>query len=133
MLLLAQDEEQNGARMTDTQVRDEAMTLFLAGHETTANALTWTWHLLAQHPDVERRLHEELDTVIGDRLPRADDAASLPYTRRVLAEVDALLSAGVGHRPARDRGRRDRRLHDSARHRRPPVAVPAAPRRAVLS
>ena len=63
------DEEANGARMTDTQVRDEAMTLFLAGHETTANALTWTWHLLAQHPDVERRLHEEIDAVLGDRMP----------------------------------------------------------------
>jgi cytochrome P450 len=104
MLLLAQDEEQNGARMTDTQVRDEAMTLFLAGHETTANALTWTWHLLAQHPDVERRLHEELDTVVGDRLPRADDAASLPYTRRVLSEVMRCYPPawGIGRRAIED-------------------------------
>ena len=85
MLLLARDEE-NGARLTDTQVRDEAMTLFIAGHETTSNALTWTWHLLSQHPDVERRLHEEIDAVLADRVARADDAANLPYTRMVLAE-----------------------------------------------
>ena len=58
MLLLAQDEE-GGGGMSDRQVRDEAMTLFLAGHETTANALSWTWYLLAQHPDVEQRLHDE--------------------------------------------------------------------------
>src|SRR2546423_12097175 len=83
MLLLARDEE-NGAHLTDTQGRDEAMTLFLAGHETTSNALTWTWHLLSQHPDVERRLHEEIDAVLADRVARADDAANLPYTRMVL-------------------------------------------------
>jgi len=69
MLLLAQD-EQGGGGMTDRQVRDEAMTLFLAGHETTANALSWTWYLLAQHPEVERRLHEGNDA----------------YARMVLAE-----------------------------------------------
>jgi cytochrome P450 len=104
MLLLAKDDEQNGARMTDTQVRDEAMTLFLAGHETTANALTWAWHLLAQHPQVERRLHEELDAVVGDRLPRADDAANLPYTRRVLAEVMRCYPPawGIGRRAIED-------------------------------
>ena len=67
MLLLARDDEHHGAPLTDTQVRDEALTLFLAGHETTANALTWSWYLLAQHPDVERRLHQEIDTVLGDR------------------------------------------------------------------
>ena len=61
MLLLARDEEADGGRMSDAQVRDEALTIFLAGHETTANALAWTWHLLAQHPAVERRLHEEID------------------------------------------------------------------------
>ena len=58
MLLLAQDEE-GGGRMTDEQVRDEVMTLFLAGHETTANALSWSWYLLAKHPEIERRFHEE--------------------------------------------------------------------------
>src|SRR5574338_564275 len=72
--------------MTDLQLRDEAMTIFLAGHETTANALTWTWYLLSQHPDVEKRLHAEIDTALGGRLPGADDLADLPYTRMVLAE-----------------------------------------------
>jgi cytochrome P450 len=62
------------------------MTIFLAGHETTANALTWTWYLLSQHPDVERRLHAEIDGALGGRLPTADDLAALPYTRLVLAE-----------------------------------------------
>lgn len=78
MLLLAQDEE-GGGGMSDRQVRDEAMTLFLAGHETTANALSWTWYLLSQDPDVERRLHEEVDSA-----PTAYD--QLPFTRMVLAE-----------------------------------------------
>jgi cytochrome P450 len=58
MLLMAQDDEQGGRGMSDTQVRDEAMTIFLAGHETTANALSWTWYLLGQTPDAEARLHE---------------------------------------------------------------------------
>ncbi|MEO8579950.1 MAG: cytochrome P450 [Gemmatimonadales bacterium] len=85
MLLLAQDAEGDGGGMTDTQVRDEAMTIFLAGHETTANALSWTWYLLSQHPDVEVRFHSEIDA-LGDRLLRPDDLASLPYTRMILAE-----------------------------------------------
>jgi cytochrome P450 len=86
MLLLAQDEEGDGTGMTDAQLRDEAMTLFVAGHETTANALTWTWYLLSQHPDVEARLHDEIDTVLTGSLPTADDVARLSYTRMVLAE-----------------------------------------------
>jgi len=104
MLLLARDEEESGSRLSDRQVRDEAMTLFLAGHETTANALTWTWHLLAQHPEAERRLHQELDAVIGDRLPRAEDAGQLPYTRQVLAESMRCYPPawGVGRRAMED-------------------------------
>ena len=86
MLLLAQDTEGDGGGMTDLQLRDEAMTIFLAGHETTANALTWTWYLLSQHPEVESRLHAEIDAALGERLPTADDLSSLPYTRLVLAE-----------------------------------------------
>ncbi|HEX9248982.1 MAG TPA: cytochrome P450, partial [Gemmatimonadaceae bacterium] len=85
MLLLAQDTEGDGGRMTDTQIRDEAMTIFLAGHETTANALSWTWYLLSQHPDIEARFHREIDS-LGDRLPQPDDLANLPYTRMILAE-----------------------------------------------
>lgn len=85
MLLLAQDEEEGGG-MTDEQVRDEALTIFLAGHETTANALTWTWYLLSEHPEVEAKLHEELDRVLESRLPVFDDVAKLKYTEMILAE-----------------------------------------------
>lgn len=86
MLLLAQDEEGDGGSMTDVQLRDEAMTLFVAGHETTANALTWTWYLLSQHPEVEAKLHEEVDAVLAGKLPTADDVARLRYTEMVFAE-----------------------------------------------
>jgi cytochrome P450 len=72
--------------MSDEQLRDEAMTILLAGHETTANALAWTWYLLAQHPEVEARLHAEVDAVLGDRLPVRDDVDRLPFTRQVIAE-----------------------------------------------
>lgn len=87
MLLLAQDDEGDGAGMSDEQLRDEAMTLFLAGHETTSNALTWAWMLLAQHSEVERRLHAELDAALAGRTPGADDVARLPYTEMVLTEA----------------------------------------------
>ena len=88
MLLAARDEESaDGAGMTDVQVRDEALTLFLAGHETTANALTWTWILLARHPEVEAALHAEVDAVLGDRAATAADLPRLPYARAVLAEA----------------------------------------------
>jgi cytochrome P450 len=86
MLLMAQDDEDRGRGMTDLQVRDEAMTIFLAGHETTANALTWTWYLLSQAPEVERRLHEEVDAVLGGRLPSVADVERLPYVTRVVTE-----------------------------------------------
>jgi cytochrome P450 len=83
-LLAAQDDD--GARMSDGQLRDEAMTLFLAGHETTALALAHTLYLLGTHPEVAERLRAELDAVLGDRLPTADDARALPVTERVLKE-----------------------------------------------
>lgn len=86
MLLMAQDELGDGSGMTDEQVRDEAMTIFLAGHETTANALTWTWYLLSQNEYVERKLHTELAAVLAGRTPTDADVANLPYTRQVLAE-----------------------------------------------
>lgn len=86
MLLLAQDLEGDGGRMTDVQLRDEALTIFLAGHETTANALTWTWYLLSQNPDAEATLHTEIDEVLGSRLPTVADIPSLKYTEMVLAE-----------------------------------------------
>jgi len=87
MLLQAQDVEGDGGTMTDLQLRDEAMTIFLAGHETTANALTWTWYLLSEHPDVEAKLHAELDAVLGGRLPTVEDVAQLRYAEMVLTEV----------------------------------------------
>jgi cytochrome P450 len=86
LLLLAADTEGDGGGMTDAEVRDEAITLFLAGHETTANALTWTWYLLSQNPEAEARLHAEVDAALADRVPGADDLARLPYTEMVLAE-----------------------------------------------
>ena len=87
MLLLAQDEEKNEEGMTDEQVRDETLTLFLAGHETTANALTWTWYLLSQHPDIERRLHAEIDSVLDGRAPELADVPELRYAEMILAEA----------------------------------------------
>jgi cytochrome P450 len=84
MLLEAQDPE-TGYRLSDEQVRDEAMTLFLAGHETTANAMTWTWYLLGKHPAVEARMHAEVDACPDEGDPFALLQA-LDYTRRVLRE-----------------------------------------------
>jgi len=86
MLLAAQDEDDGGA-MTDTQVRDEAMTIFLAGHETTANALMWTWYLLSGAPEVEAKLHAEVDGVLQGRLPAMGDLASLHYVERIVSEA----------------------------------------------
>ncbi len=86
MLLGAQDIEGASGGMSDRQLRDEVITLFLAGHETTANALAWTWVLLARHSDAERHLHAEVDMVLGDRTPSAADVSHLPYTRAVVAE-----------------------------------------------
>jgi len=108
MLLAARDEE-DGGTMTDEQIRDEALTLFLAGHETTSNALTFTWYLLSRNPDKAKKLHDELDRVLTQggnqggsdgvsdpkseaqnpkwtRLPTMDDLPNLKYTEAVLAE-----------------------------------------------
>ena len=86
MLLLARDEE-TGKGMNDQQVRDEVMTLLLGGHETTSAALTWTWYLLSQHSEVEQRLHDEVDHVLGGQLPTVDRLGDLPYTRNVIQEA----------------------------------------------
>ncbi len=86
ILLQARDEEGDGGRMTDDQLRDEVMTLLLAGHDTTANALSWTWYLLATHPAVAERLAAEVRTVLGDRPPTAADLPALPFTERVVWE-----------------------------------------------
>src|SRR5437879_848890 len=94
MLLHAQDED--GTRMTDTQLRDETITLFLAGHETTASSLSWTWWLLAQNPAAEAKLHAELDEVLVGRAPSIDDLARLPYTANVITESMRLYPPAWG-------------------------------------
>jgi cytochrome P450 len=94
MLLAARDED--GSHMNDRQLRDEAMTIFLAGHETTANALTWTWLLLAQNPRVERKLHAELAEVLGGRAPVLDDLQSLHYAGHVITESMRLYPPAWG-------------------------------------
>ncbi|NOK61968.1 MAG: Cytochrome P450 [Chloroflexi bacterium AL-W] len=84
MLMEARDED--GTGMTDQQLRDEVKTLFLAGHETTSNTLTWTFHLLMQHPDIVQKLEAEVDQVLGDRTVTLADLEQLTYTRHVLDE-----------------------------------------------
>lgn len=87
MLLAAEDADNPQKRLTDTEIRDQAMTLFLAGHETTANALAWTWHLLTQHEEVRLKMKAEIDAVLGpDRLPGLEDTTKLPYTTAVFSE-----------------------------------------------
>jgi cytochrome P450 len=87
MLLAARDNEGDGGGMSDQQLRDEVITIMLAGHETTAMLLTWTWYLLSQYVAVEANLHMELDSVLAGRLPTVADIPRLPYTRMVLAEA----------------------------------------------
>ena len=87
MLLQARDEEGDGGGMNDEQARDEALTILLAGHETMATSLTWTWYLLSQYPEAEAKLHAELDTVLAGKLPSINDVAHLRYTRMVFAEA----------------------------------------------
>lgn len=85
-MLLRACNEDDGTFMNDAQLRDEVMTLILAGHETTANALAWTWYLLAKHPDVYARLREEVDRVLSGRTPAFADLPNLPYVLQVLKE-----------------------------------------------
>jgi cytochrome P450 len=102
MLLAARDE--SGAPMSDDQVRDEAMGIFLAGHETTANALAWTWLLLAEHPAIQAMMHDELARVLGDRDPVAGDVPALAFTRDVVAEGMRLYPPiwAIGRRAVRE-------------------------------
>jgi len=99
MLLQAHDDD--GSQMTDSQLRDEVMTLFLAGHETTALALSWGWYLLATNPEVERRFHAELDEVLAGRLPEVSDLVRLRYTEMIVKETLRLYppAYAVGREP----------------------------------
>ena len=89
-MLLAARDEATGRGMTDKQLRDEVLTIFLAGHETTALNLSWTWHLLAGHPDVEEKLHEELRETLGGRAPGMGDLSALRYADAVVKESTRL-------------------------------------------
>ena len=104
MLLTAQDDEGDGGGMTDLQLRDEVITIFLAGHETTANTLTWTWHLLSEHPEIESRLHHELDHELAGRLPTVEDLPHLRYTEMVITEALRLYPPAwiMGRRALKD-------------------------------
>ncbi|MES2393387.1 MAG: cytochrome P450, partial [Acidobacteriota bacterium] len=86
MLVASRDVEEDGSGMSDTQVRDEALTIFLAGYETVANALTWTWYLLSQNPDAAAKMYAEVAEVLGGRDATVDDYARLKYTEMVFAE-----------------------------------------------
>ena len=95
-MLLAARDEQTGEGMSHQQVRDEVLTLMLAGHETTAATLCWIWYLLSQHPEVERRLHTELETVLSGRVPTVSDLDALPYTRMIIQEALRLYPPAFG-------------------------------------
>jgi cytochrome P450 len=84
--LMAARDEGEAEGVSDVWLRDQIMTIFLAGHETTATALAWTWHLVGEHPEVEARMHAEVDEVLGGRLPTVEDVARLPYTSRIFEE-----------------------------------------------
>ena len=85
--LVAAKDPDDGAGMSASEVRDEVITIFMAGHETTAVTMTWVWYLLSQHPQEEAKLHEELDTVLAGRAPTQDDLPSLVYTRMIIEEA----------------------------------------------
>lgn len=94
MLLAARDED--GSQMNDRQLRDEVMTLFLAGHETTALTLAWSWYLLGTHPEAEQKFHAELDEVLGDRPPNAADLPRLKFTEQIAKESMRLYPPAYG-------------------------------------
>jgi cytochrome P450 len=116
MLLVARDED-DGTALTDHEVRDEVMTLLLAGHETTANTLTWTWYELGKNPHVLARLEAELQRVLGDRPITTDDLPALPWTAAVIDEAMRL------HPPAYVTGRQAARDVEIGGHRFPEGSI----------
>src|SRR5205823_1405233 len=103
LLLGAQDPE-NGQGLTDLEVHEQALIFLLAGHETTATSLTFTLHLLGHHPDVQKRLHDEIDEVLGGRAPTLEAVRALEYTTMVIKEAMRLYPAApsIARVPARD-------------------------------
>jgi cytochrome P450 len=103
-LLLGARDEEDGSRIPDRQIRDEVMTMFLAGHETTANALSWTWYLLAQHPRIQERVEAEARNVLGGRRPTAAEVPKLVFCEQVVREAMRLYPPAyvVGRRPLED-------------------------------
>jgi len=104
MLIASRDEEGDHSQMSDEQLRDEVLTIFLAGYETVANALTWTWMLLGQNPEAEARMHAEIDVVLAGRAPTLDDLPRLKYTEMVFAESMRLYPPAwaMGRQATRD-------------------------------
>ena len=115
--LVAVRDEDDGGGMNDVEIRDEVMTLLLAGHETTANALTWTWYLLSQHPAARQHLDAEVRQVCGDRLPSVADLPALTYTRAVLSESMRIFPPAylIGRRALRALRRPEHQLRVHAR------------------
>ena len=112
---LLQAQGEGGGAMSDEQLRDEVMTLLLAGHETTAVSLSWTWYLLAQYPEVEKKLWSELRTVLNGRSPGVQDLPRLPYTERVVKEAMRLYPPAWADCPKFSERLRYRRLSSADR------------------
>ncbi|HEY2677838.1 MAG TPA: cytochrome P450 [Steroidobacteraceae bacterium] len=102
--LVAAKDSDSGVGMSAEEVRDEVVTIFMAGHETTAVTMTWVWYLLSQHPSEEATLHEELDRVLGGRTPTAEDLPNLPYTRMIIEEAMRVYppAPGISLRQAKE-------------------------------
>jgi len=102
--LVAAKDPDDGVGLNATEVRDEVITIFMAGHETTAVTMTWVWYLLSQHPGEEATLHQELDTVLGGRIPTVEDLPNLPYTRMVIEEAMRVYppAPGISMREAKE-------------------------------
>jgi len=94
--LIAARDGESGVRLSNDEVRDEVVIIFLAGHDTTALALTYTWYLLSQHPRAEAKLHDELARVLDGRLPTHDDLVNLPYTKMIIEESMRLYPPAPG-------------------------------------
>ena len=115
-MLLAARVTEDGAGLSDEEIRDEVMTFFLAGHETTALALTWALYLLSKAPHARERLYREVEDVLDGRRPTVDDVGRLPYTRCRRGRGAAAVPAGVLARPRGAARLRHRRPSDQARH-----------------